>query len=35
MYKLIFGEFNMDNVCVELTFADGHMISIDSITVEK
>lgn len=28
-------EFNMDTACVELKFADGSMISIDTIAVEN
>ena len=28
-------EFNMDTVCVELKFADGSMISVDSAAVEN
>ncbi len=28
-------EFNMDTVCMELKFADGSMISIDTIAVEN
>lgn len=35
MKKLISCEFNMDTVCVELKFADGSMISIDTIAVEN
>ena len=31
MDKMISCEFNMDNACVELRFADGTMISIDTI----
>ena len=33
--KVIFCEFNMDTACVELKFADGSMISIDTIVVEN
>ena len=33
--KLLSCEFNMDTACVELKFADGSMISIDTIAVEK
>ena len=33
--KVIFCEFNMDTACVELKFADGSMISIDTIAVEN
>ena len=35
MKKLISCEFNMDTVYVELKFADGSMISIDTIAVEN
>ena len=35
MERLISYEFNMDTVCVELKFADGNMISIDTIAVEN
>ena len=35
MDRLISCEFNMDNVCVELKFLDGSMISIDTIAVEN
>ena len=35
MDKMISCEFNMDNACVELRFADGTMISIDTIAVEN
>ena len=35
MKKLISCEFNMDTNCVELKFADGSMISIDTIAVEN
>ncbi len=28
-------EFNMDTACVEMKFADGSMISIDTIAVEN
>lgn len=35
MERLISCEFNMDNACVELKFADGSMISIDTIAVEN
>ena len=35
MERLISCEFNMDTACVELKFADGSMISIDTITVEN
>ena len=34
MNKLISCEFNMDTACVEQKFADGSMISIDTIAVE-
>lgn len=33
--KILSCEFNMDTACVELKFADGSMISIDSIAVEN
>ncbi len=33
--KLLSYEFNMDTACVELKFADGSMISIDTIAVEN
>ena len=35
MASLLSCEFNMDTVCVELTFADGSIISIDCIAVEN
>ena len=35
MTHLISCEFNMDTACVELKFADGSMIAIDTIAVEK
>ena len=35
MEHLISCEFNMDTACVELKFADGRMISIDTIAVEN
>ena len=35
MERLISCEFNMDTACVELKFADGNMISIDTIAVEN
>ena len=35
MKKPISCEFNMDTACVELKFADGSMISIDTIAVEN
>lgn len=35
MERLISCEFNMDTACVELKFADGSMISIDTIAVEN
>ena len=35
MERLISCEFNMDTACVELKFADGRMISIDTIAVEN
>ena len=35
MNRLIFCVFNIDTACVELKFADGSMISIDTIAVEN
>ena len=35
MKRLISCRFNMDTACVELTFSDGSMISIDTIAVEN
>ncbi len=35
MKALISCEFNMDTACVELRFADGTMLSIDTIGVEN
>ena len=35
MKKLISCEFNMDTACVELKYADGSMIAIDTIAVEN
>lgn len=35
MERLLSCEFNMDTACVELKFADGRMISIDTIAVEN
>ena len=35
MEHLISCEFNMDTACVELIFANGSMISIDTIAVEN
>lgn len=35
MTHLISCEFNMDTACVELEFADGSMIAIDTISVEN
>ena len=35
MNKILSCEFNMDTACVELRFADGTMLSIDTIAVEK
>ena len=35
MTHLISCEFNMDTACVELKFADGRMISIDTISVQN
>lgn len=35
MKKLLSCEFNMDTACVELKFADGNMIAIDTIAVEN
>lgn len=33
--KILFCTFNMDAACVELKFADGSMIAIDTIAVEN
>ena len=35
MNKFLSCEYNMDTACVELKFADGSMISIDTIAVEN
>jgi hypothetical protein len=35
MDRLISSEFNMDNACVKLKFANGSMIAIDTIAVEN
>ena len=35
MKNMISCEFNMDTACVELNFADGSMIAIDTIAVEN
>ena len=35
MERLISCEFNMDTACVELKFANGSMIAIDTIAVEN
>ena len=35
MKTLISCEFNMDTACVELKYADGIMLSIDTIAVEN
>ena len=35
MDRLISCEFNMDTACVELEFANGSMIAIDTIVVEN
>ena len=35
MDRLISCKFNMDTACVELKFADGSMIDIDTIAVEN
>ena len=35
MSKLLFCEYNMDTACVELKYADGTMIAIDTIAVEN
>ena len=35
MERLISWEFNMDTACVELKFANGSMIAIDTIAVEN
>ena len=35
MNKLLFCEYNMDTSCVELKYADGTMIAIDTNAVER
>ena len=35
MERAVSCEFNLDTACVELKFADGSMISIDTIAVEN
>lgn len=35
MKRLLSCEFNMDSACVELKFANGSMIAIDTIAVEN
>lgn len=35
MSKLLSCEYNMDTACVELKYADGTLISIDTIAVEN
>ena len=35
MNKLLFCEYNMDTACVELKYADGTMIAIDTNAVER
>ena len=35
MKRLLSCEFNMDTACVELKFADGSLIAIDTIAVEN
>ena len=35
MERLIFCEFNMDTACVELKFADGSVIAINTIDAEN
>ena len=35
MKRLLSCEFNMDSACVELKFAGGSMISIDTVAVEN
>lgn len=35
MEQAISCEFNLDTTCVELKFADGSMISIDTVVVEN
>lgn len=35
MNKLLSCEYNMDTACVELKYADGTMIAIDTIAVEN
>ena len=35
MEKIVFFGFNMDAACVELRFADGSMVAIDTTAVEN
>lgn len=35
MDRLVSCEFNMDTACVEMKYADGSMIAIDTIAVEN
>ena len=35
MNRLLSCEFNIDNACVELKYADGSMVSIDCTAVEN
>ena len=35
MNKILSCEFNMDTACVDLHFADGTMLAIDTIAVEN
>lgn len=35
MEKIIFCEFNLDTACVELRFADGSVVAIDTAAVEN
>lgn len=35
MNKLLFCEYNMDSTCVELKYADGSMIAIDTNAVDR
>lgn len=35
MEKIVSCEFNLDTVCVELRFADGSMVAIDTTAVEN
>ena len=35
MNKLLFCEYNMDSTCVELKYADGSMIAVDTNAVDR